>query len=181
MRAARKRHDQAFGDQALTHQHITLNRRSKDADVDGSVLEQRDLFGGREIAQLDVDSRVSPGETSDDSRAIQEVGPEGAAHDELPDLPTTRPLHGSGGLLGVGDDGAGFVEEHSTGRRQFDVTRRPVEEGRLQLVLETPDLLAQRRLGYVELRRRSPEMELLGNREEVPQMTQLHAGTNSYH
>jgi len=51
----------------------------------------------------------------------------------------------------------------------------------LQLVLETPDLLAQRRLGYVELRRRSPEMELLGDREEVPQMTQLHAGTNSYH
>src|SRR5215813_5282473 len=56
---------------------------------------------------------------------------------------------GSGCLLGVRDGGAGFVEEHSAGSRQFDVTRRPVEEGRLQLVLETADLLAQRRLGYV--------------------------------
>src|SRR5215831_6677026 len=176
-----KRQNQALGQQTLTQQHIAQNRRSKDPDMDGPVLERGDLLGGREIAQLDVDAGVSPGKESDNFGAVEEVGPQGAAHDELPDLTTSRPSHGSSGLLGLRDHGSSFGEEQSTGIRQLDVTCCPVEEGRLQLGLQTPNLLAQRRLRYVELRRGPPEVELLGDREEVPQMTQLHDGSNSYH
>src|SRR5262249_37419849 len=96
-------------------------------------------------------------------------------------LPTSRPSHRSGGLFGVRDHGSGFGEKHSTGICQLDVTCRPAEEWHLQFGLEAPNLLAQGRLRYVELRRRPPEVELLGDREEVPQMTQLHVGPNSYH
>src|SRR5262245_4525637 len=149
--------------------------------MDGPVLELGDLFGGREIAQLDVNAGMSPGKPSDDLRPVEEVGPERTAHDELPDLSTIRPSHGSGCLLGVRDDGSGFGEEHSTGIRQLDATCRPVEEGCLQFGLETPNLLAQRRLRYMELRRGPPGVELLRHREEIPQMTQLHDGPNSYH
>jgi hypothetical protein len=149
--------------------------------MNGPVLELGDLFGGREIAQLDINAGVSPGKESDNSRPVEEIGPKGTAHDELPDLSTIRPSHGSGGLLGLRDHGSGFGEEHSTGISQLDVACGPVEEGRLQFGLETPNLLAQGRLRYMELRRGPPEVELIGDREEIPQMTQLHDGSNSYH
>src|SRR5215831_4145720 len=148
--------------------------------MDGPVFERSDLFGGGEIAQLDINAGVSPRKTSDDFCAVEEVGPQGTAHDELSDLPTIRPSHGSGCLLGMCDHGSRFGEKHSTGIRQFDATRGPVEEVDLQFGLETPNLLAQGRLRDMEPRGRSSEVELLGHGEEIAQVTQLHA-LNSYH
>src|SRR5206468_9470124 len=73
---------------------------------------------------------------------------------------------------------SGISEEHSASVGQLHMTLRPMKEGSLQLLFESPDLLAQGRLGDMELRRRPPEMQLFGDREEVAEVAQLHARTH---
>src|SRR5437868_6269910 len=58
------------------------------------------------------------------------------------------------------------------------MTLRPMKEGSLQLLFESPDLLAQGRLGDMELRSRPPEMQLFGDRQEVAEVAELHARTH---
>jgi len=148
--------------------------------MDGPALKGGNLLWRCEIAQLDLDIRMSPSEEPDNSRTVEEVSPQGAAHDQLADLTAARPLHSPGGLVGLRDDRSCLSEEHSAGVRQLHVTRRPMEEGRLQLLLEAPNLLAQGRLRDMESRSRPSKMKFFGDREEVAQVAQLPTG-NSYH
>ncbi len=60
------------------------------------------------------------------------------------------------------------------GRRHLHAPARPREELAAQLVLQQPDLVAQRRLGHVEPLGRAAEVQLLGDRHEVAELTQLH-------
>src|SRR5437899_758694 len=173
-----ERHDQALRQQALAHQRVALDRRPKNPDMDGPALKGGNLVWGREIAQLDLDFRMSPSEEPDNSRTVEEVSPQGAAHDQLADLTAARPLHGPGGLLGLRDDRSCLSEEHSARVRQLHVTRRPMEEERLQLLLEAPNLLAQGRLTDMESRSRPSKMKFFGDGEEVAQVAQLHTGTH---
>jgi len=173
-----ERDDQALQQQALAHQRVARDRRPKNPDMDRPVLQGGNLLRSREIAQLHLDIGMSPSEEPDNSRTVEEVSPQGAAHDQLADLTAARPLHGPGGLLGLRDDRSSLSEEHSARVRQLHVTRRPMEEGRLQLLLEAPNLLAQGRLRDVESRSRPSKMKFLGDREEVAQVAQLHTGTH---
>ena len=113
--------------------------------MDGPVLEGGNLLWSREVAQLDLDIRMSLSEEPDDFRTVEEVSPQRAAYNQLAHLTSARPLHGPGGLLGLRDARSSLSEEHSARVRQLHVTRRPMEEGRLQLLLEAPNLLAQGR------------------------------------
>ena len=173
-----ERHDQALRQQALAHQRVARDRRPKNPDMDGPALKGGNLLWSREIAQLDLDIRMSPSEEPDNSRTVEEVSPQGAAHDQLADLTAARPLHGPGGLLGLRDDRSSLSEEHSARVRQLHVTRRPMEEERLQLLLEAPNLLAQGRLRDMESRSRPSKMKFFGDGEEVAQVAQLHTGTH---
>ncbi len=175
-----ERDDQALQQQALAHQRVARDRRPKNPDMDRPVLQGGNLLRSREIAQLHLDIGMSPSEEPDNSRTVEEVSPQGAAHDQLADLTAARPLHGPGGLLGLRDDRSSLSEEHSARVRQLDATRRPMEEGSLQLLLEAPNLLAQGRLRDMESRSRPSKMKFFGDREEVAQVAQLHTG-NSYH
>jgi hypothetical protein len=85
--------------------------------MDGPVLEGGHLLWSRQIAQLDLDIRMSPREESNNPRTVEKVGPQGTAHDKLADLTTVRSLDRSGGLLGLCDDCPGFREEYSAGWR----------------------------------------------------------------
>src|SRR5262245_13068249 len=170
--------DQVLREQALAHQDLARYWRSQNSDVDAPQFQIRYLLCGGEVAQLDLDVGISPGEEPDDVRAVKEVGPEGAAHDELAELPAAGPLGIPRGLLRLGDQGACLYQEHAAGVGQLDAALRPVKQSGLQLLLEPPDLLAQGWLRDAESRGGAPEMELLGDGEEVPQVTQLHAGTH---
>jgi len=119
---------------------------------------------------------MSPCEEANNLRTVEKVGPQGTAHNELANLTTVRSLDQSGGLFRPRDDGPSFREEYSASVRQLDAPRRPMEEARLQLILETPNLLAQGRLRDVESGCRSPKMTFLGDRQEVAQVPQLHYG-----
>jgi len=173
-----ERDDQCLRQQAFRHQRLALYRWPKNPHMDAPGLQGRYLLRGGEVAQLKLDIRMPPGEESNDLRTAEEVGPWSAPHEQLTDLPTTRPLRDPGGVLGLRDDRPRFSEKHPPGVRQLHVTLCSMKEGRLELLLETPDLLAQGRLRDMESHRRSSKMQLLGHREEIAEVAQLHAVTH---
>src|SRR5262249_32833076 len=60
-----------------------------------------------------------------------------------------------------------FGEKGSSGRRQLDAARAAVEQADTHLLFELADLPAERRLGDAQPRRRPPEVQLLGDGDEV--------------
>ena len=69
--------------------------------------------------------------------------------------------------------GAAVGEQPPPGLGQLDVAGRAHEQLDAELGLELPDRLAERRRGHVQPVGRAREAELLGDRDEVPQMAQL--------
>src|SRR4051812_24003838 len=66
--------------------------------------------------------------------------------------------------------------EHGSARGcERDLPLGAVEEPHAQFLLELANLLTDRRLRHMETLCRSAEVQLLGNRDEVPQMTQFHS------
>ena len=65
---------------------------------------------------------------------------------------------------------ARFPKEPLTRRSQLDVAPDAAQEVHLELGLEIPNLLAQGRLGGVEAVRGAAEMEVFGDRDEVPKV-----------
>src|SRR5207302_7434832 len=159
---SRERDHQVLRQQALADQRLARDRGPKNPDVDAPALQRRYLLRGREVAQLDFHVRMSPGEQPDDVRPVEEVSPEVAAHQDLANLAAARPLRVPGGLLGLCNERSRVAEEHAARVRQLHMTLRPLKEGRLQLLLEASDLLAQGRLGDMEPRGGPAEMQLFG-------------------
>ena len=61
-----------------------------------------------------------------------------------------------------------------TGRQELDPTRGATEERNAELVLETADLAAERRLRDAEATRGAPDVSLFGDRHEIAQLVQAH-------
>ena len=75
---------------------------------------------------------------------------------------------------GLEQHSARLVQECPSRRRQLHAAPGAVEQGDAKLPLEVADLLAQWRLRDVEARRRTAEVQLLGDGHEVPEVTKLH-------
>jgi hypothetical protein len=63
------------------------------------------------------------------------------------------------------------LEEHCSRRRQLDLARRPDEQRRAELGLERPDLSRERRLSDVQALGCAAEVQLLGDGDEVAEVT----------
>src|SRR4029450_713582 len=109
-------------------------------------------------------------EQSDDARPVEEVDPQVTSHEQVTDLAPARSLGVARGLCRLSDEGSGLYEEHPACIGQLHMTLRAIEEPRLQLPLEPPDLLTQGGLGDMESGGRTPEVQLFGHREEVTQV-----------
>src|SRR5690606_21105937 len=79
-------------------------------------------------------------------------------------------------LIEVLEQRAGAVAQMNPGGSEGDVARAALEEGRADLVLEPPDLHAQRWLRHVQPLRRATEMQFLRDGYEVAQLTEFHSG-----
>lgn len=62
----------------------------------------------------------------------------------------------------------------ATGRRELHTASDTIEEQRANFALEVANLPAERWLRDVEALRRSPEMELLRDRDEIAKVPELH-------
>ncbi|MCY1182798.1 hypothetical protein D9M73_233760 [compost metagenome] len=78
------------------------------------------------------------------------------------------------GLVDLLADRPRLVEEQPPGRGQGDAAVGAVEQARADFLFQRLDLLAQRRLGNAQLSGGAAEMQLLGDGDEVTQVTQLH-------
>lgn len=67
-----------------------------------------------------------------------------------------------------GEDAARPLQEPGTGGCEFDPAGRPGEKLYAEFRLQLFDLLRQRRLGDVQTFRGAPEVALLGDGDEVP-------------
>ena len=67
-----------------------------------------------------------------------------------------------------------LAQERAAGICQRDVMTAPIEQWHAHLSLELSDLLAERRLRGVQTCGGAREVQLVGHRHEVPQMTQFH-------
>ena len=81
------------------------------------------------------------------------------------------------GLPGVdlGERAPRAGDEHVARLRHRDLARRALDERHPDLRLEAADLLRQRRLGDVLAGGRASEVTLVGERDEVAQLSQIHA------
>ncbi|GMA41867.1 hypothetical protein GCM10025883_39120 [Mobilicoccus caccae] len=67
----------------------------------------------------------------------------------------------------------GLLKQNRAHLGEFDVSAGPVEQLGPERVLELADLHAQSRLRDMQTDRRATEVQLLGDRDEVPQHAQL--------
>jgi hypothetical protein len=72
------------------------------------------------------------------------------------------------------EDLSRFIEKGATGVCQCDMPFRAHEKCCLELVLELPDLLAQRWLAHIESLRRSAEMQRFCDGDEVTEVSEFH-------
>jgi hypothetical protein len=80
-----------------------------------------------------------------------------------------------------GEDLAPALEEHRAGRSELDAARGPVGQRFAELGLKAADLLRQRRLGDVKALGGAAEVPLLGDRDEVAEVSQLHGSPVPIH
>ena len=79
-------------------------------------------------------------------------------------------------MIDLGQHGPGLLQQHGPRGGQPDALAPAVQQRRADDLLQAPDLLAQRRLGDVHPLRRMGEGARVGNRHEVAQMPEFHAG-----
>ena len=87
----------------------------------------------------------------------------------------------AGGTAGVlergvdgGEDLAAAFEQHLAGGRELDAAGRPVQQRLAEFGLEAADLLREGWLGDVQPRGGAAEVALLGDGDEVAQVSELH-------
>ena len=123
--------------------------------------------------QLQLSFRAAPNELA--QQPVQPVA-EALAGTEPHDLRVVLAecRDGRGRGVGRGEHGTSMRQEGRAGLGECDTAGRPVEQGDTQLALEPPHLLAHRGLDDVQPFGRAAEVQLLGDGQEVPQLTQFH-------
>src|SRR4029079_3689838 len=81
------------------------------------------------------------------------------------------------GDLGLADHAPRLLEQDGTRGSEGDAAMRAVQQQHAELGLELADLLAHCRLSDVQPLRRAPGVQLLGDGDEVSEMSQFHVST----
>ena len=151
-------------------------RNGKDwkGDVDPPVHERFDLIPGVEGLEVEHHVRVAREEGDEDPAQHAGLGSVAESDRKTADL-SVPALRAVATALSVSWRIAARLLEKSLARlRQRDEMSRSVEEIDAQLALEVLNLMGQRGLRDVELLRGSPEVELIGDRNEVAQVPKFH-------
>jgi hypothetical protein len=156
--------DERFGPEQTEVQPIIARTGPRNRRVDSAVEDTSDLnvTGHDPLVDANVQRRGSrqivgkPTDVTDPQRSRRSREPALCARRELEDL-------------------ACVGQQHPAGRRQLDMPAVADEQRRADARLERLDLLRKRRRRDVQAFRRTAEVKLLGDRDEVAQQPQLHA------
>ena len=86
-------------------------------------------------------------------------------------------LDGGTGTLGIADQLPAVPQQHLAGPGQPDLAAGAVQQPRAQVPFQSQDRLRQWRLRHVQALCCPPEVQFLGDREEVPSLPHLHIDT----
>ena len=146
-----------------------------DRDVEGMRADRFDELGIEAGVDLDLDLREAVPELLEELFRHHGDPEDRRAHAEdarLPSLGEVRARHRSVGEL---DRLTGVVEEDAAGVGELDSSAIADEELDADGAFELQDLLRETRLGDVEAIGCPPEVELLGDGDEVPELAEINA------
>ena len=167
------------GDQRLVAQRGDVQPlgRSGEADDDGVeplVADRLDELVRGTRLEHDLDVRRLGGELLERAR---DAGGKRVRHVADAELRTRRGVRVARRALrdlGLVQDPTGLDEQRGAGRGEGDAAVGAVEQPHAQLCLELADLLADGGLRHVQALGGAAEVQLLRDRDEVPQVSQLH-------
>jgi hypothetical protein len=137
-------------------------------DLAGAELDSSRLVVLRRQSQLD--HGILSSEPVDDGSGRAPVGSVGICETEAPLLAVTRLANAGNGVVRLVEHPAGEVGEHAPRFGKPHPTAGAIEERYAQLLFESPDLLAERRLCDVLALGGPPEVQLFGDGEEVAKL-----------
>jgi hypothetical protein len=140
-----------------------------------AILNGFDLQLRRQLTQDDFRIRVSRAKGADVShQSSTEYRVTGEADPHRAHLPAQRALHHTLGMRRLVEGSLRLGTQQNPGFGEFYATTGAQEQRTSELFFQSANLHAQRRLDNVQTLGRPTEMTLLGNRQEIPQMTQIH-------
>jgi hypothetical protein len=169
--------DQRFHRQLAAFQAVgqLVRANTDDREVKRTPTDAFDHLGRRLVDDVQLDPGVTLGELRDRPGHV-DAARAGLDHpDGQPPLLKTQ----VGTHLGprprlVGDDPPGVRQQQLAGRGELRPPLAAHEQRRAELVLKAADLLTERGLGHEARLGRLREVAQLRDRDEVPQMTNLH-------
>lgn len=163
---------------------LAENAAREDADIGGGesepdvelpAVERLQLALGALLDEPNANVRAGLLERIQRLGKRRETGGAGEADTKVTERAPCCPLGQGGGALGRREDPLRFRKEDTSNLRELDTPRRPVEQSRPDLFFEGSDLLAHRGLDDVNARRRSTEVQLVGERDEGAKQSEIHA------
>lgn len=153
--------------------HSVGSRQPQERGVSGLVEETCARVRPWRHTQGEAPAGLPVAESAPDSRV--HVSPDARLHTDGEHLAIVHigPFEGLGGFAPRREQMLGLWQEYRAGMAEGHPSRIAGQQRHAQSALKLPDLLAQRRLGDVESLRRSREAELLRNRYEVAEVTQM--------
>ncbi len=129
-----------------------------EADVEFPRPQRRELFGGRQLPYLQLDSGIGPPEAREErgDRRPREVGWQPGPQEAAPAL-AHAPCDGAQRLVPV-EERARLRQQELTGPGERDATARALEEPYPQLLFEALHALRERRLRHAEPARGTAEV-----------------------
>ena len=148
--------------------------RTGEADIQAAGAEGLQLRHRRHLLQSQADLGPGAAEARQKRRHRAERRRAGEADVQMAGR-SARHLGGAAAGRGNGfQNGVRLLEEGAAGLGQYDAAVGPFEQARPEFVLERPNLQGQRRLGHVQTLGRTTEMQFLGHRHEIAQVSQFH-------
>ena len=168
-----EREQQSFAHDGLGRELGVARWLSQKPDVQLAIAQRDDLRAGGQLAQLEANVRELCAKSANDARQREKHHRRGERNGQRSCFPASRASRRIGGAVEVGDDVASLLEQRFARRCELDAPVRPLEQLNSELGLESLDLQAQRRLRDAELPRRSTEVELFGDGDEVAEVAQF--------
>jgi hypothetical protein len=142
--------------------------QQRKSDVDLASHEGFDLSRRIELTQIEDDLWVAREKRREDLPKHPALGGGTEPDRQASDLAATRSARDRHRMVGIVEDMTGLFEEGAARLRESDEMARAMEEIDPELALQVLDLMGKGGLGDMELFRRATEVQLVGDRDEIP-------------
>ena len=148
--------------------------QAQDREVQALLAHVLEKPAGRARLERHADPRCRGAEPAQQARDGGRQCVRQIADPQQAERTLVRGAGGPPGDLRLGEDPTRLVQHGGAGRGERDAALRTGEQLHTQLRLELADLLTDGRLRNVQPLGRAPEVQFLGDGDEVPQMPKFH-------